>query len=233
MRLLSHAKLIVLILIVSIAARVSAVQDLVQTSGSDPFDQRIALVELKNESIFEGIARLNQVSGIAISLEGILPAQGTVINPTFRAKLEGHRIDEILSWFCSLDPRYTWSRDENMANIFPAVYRDDKTYVFNRVLPLLRFDGVSSSDDAALDIFRQLGDPTENIYFLGIGGTQTFAGPWTANFREISVRHALNQIARQLGPTYGWQIGGHIGSRLIMFHYKLGANTGYKPAPES
>lgn len=71
-------------------------------------------------------------------------------------------------------------------------------------------------------------DPNENLYFLGIGGTQGFAKPWTASFRNITVRQALNRIAEQLGATYGWQIGGTANQRMIMFHYKLGVRPNSK-----
>jgi hypothetical protein len=211
----------------------SLAQEPVTTAAKqDPFDQRIEMVELKNESIFEGIARLNQLSDIAISIEGILPAEGTTPNPKSLAKLEGRTVGETLSWFCRLDSGYTWSRDGNTANVFPSAYRDDKRYLFNRTLPELHFDEVRESDDAAIQVIHQLGAPTEDLYFLGIGGTPSFAKPWTAIFHDITVRQALNRIAQQLGPTYGWQIGGHAGSRLIMFHYKLGAGADYNVAPK-
>jgi hypothetical protein len=197
------------------------------SADNDPFDQKLASVELNDESIFDAIARLNQSSNIAISIEGIVPAQGTVQNPKFKARIDGPTLTEALSWFCKLDTRYSWSRDGNMANIFPSAVRDNPSYFFNRKLPELRFQDIRQSDDAAITIVHQLGDPSENLYFLGVGGTQSFSQPWTATFHDITVRQGLNRIAQQLGPTYGWQIGGHTGARLVMFHYKLGAGKDY------
>ena len=198
------------------------------SADKDPFDQKLASVELKDESIFDAVARLNQASDIAISIEGIVPAQGTVQNPKFRARIDGPTVSEALSWFCKLDTRYSWSRDGNMANIFPSTMRDNPNYFFNRKLPDLHFQDVRQSDDAAITIVHQLGDPSEHLYFLGVGGTQSFSKPWTTTFHDITVRQGLNRIAHQLGPSYGWQIGGHVGVRLIMFHYKLGASKDYK-----
>lgn len=215
-----------LISIVSFALIVAFAHQELNTS-QDPFDRKIENFELKDESIFEGIARLDQMSSIAISIEGILPEQGTIQNPKFRAKLEGATVSEVLSWFCRLDIRYSWGRDGNMVNIYPSAMRDNPNYFFNRKLPELHFQDIRQSDDAAITIVHQLGDPSEHLYFLGVGGTQQFSNPWTANFHDITVRQALNRIAQQLGPTYGWQIGGHTGTRLIMFHYKLGAARGY------
>lgn len=196
-------------------------------SDKDPFDQQLSRVELNDENIFDAIARLNQETNIAISIEGILPAEGTVENPKFRAKIEGVTVSEVLSWLCKLDARYSWTRDGNMANIFPSAMRGDPKYFFNRRLPELNFQNIRQADDAAIIIVDQLGDPSEHLYFLAVGGTQSFSKPWTATFHDITVREGLNRIAKQLGPTYGWQIGGHAGTRLIMFHYKLGPAKDY------
>jgi hypothetical protein len=197
------------------------------SADKDPFEQKLSSVELNDENIFDAIARLNQATSIAISIEGILPARGTVQNPKFRAKMDGQTVSEALSWLCKLDTRYTWSRDGNMANIFPSEMRDNPHYFFNRKLPELRFQDIRQSDDAAITIVHQLGDPSEQLYFLGVGGTQSFSRPWTATFHDITVRQGLNRVAQQLGPTYGWQIGGHTGVRLVMFHFKLGASKDY------
>jgi hypothetical protein len=169
---------------------------------------------------------------VAISIEGVLPEQGTASNPKFRAKIEGHTVAEVLTWLCTLDPRYTWTRDGNMVNLFPRALRDDKTYFFNRALPAVHFEGVMKADAAAIDVVHQLGDPSENLICLSIGGNLSFAKPWKATFHDITVRQALNRIAQQLGPTYGWQIGGTTRQRLIVFYYKPGASPGYNAVPQ-
>ncbi len=198
----------------------------------DPFDQVVQDAQVTDETIFDEIARLNQAFDISISIEGILPAEGTVANPRFTARIEKQTITNVLSWLCALDTRYTWIRDGNMLNLFPRAFLNDKSYFFNRLLPEVRFQEIRESGDAAMEVVHQLGDPNENLYFMGIGGTQSFARPWTATFHDITVRQALNRIAQQLGPTYGWRIGGHTGTRLIMFHYKLGARKDYNVLPQ-
>jgi hypothetical protein len=203
-------------------------QEPAASANKDPFNQMVQVAELKDETIFDEIARLNQTFDISISIEGILPSEGTITNPRFTAKLEKQTITNVLSWLCAVDGRYTWTRDGNMANLFPRVFLNDKNYFFNRLLAELNFQGVRESGAAALEVIHQLGDPNENLYFLGIGGTQGFAKPWTASFRNITVRQALNRIAEQLGATYGWQIGGTANQRMIMFHYKLGVRPNSK-----
>lgn len=191
----------------------------------DPLAQKIAVIELEDETIGHAIGRLNQSYDVAISIEGILPEQGTVANPKFQAKVENRTLSEVLTWLCALDGRYAWSRDGNMVNLFPKAQGDDPHYLFNRRLSVLHFQDIRQSGDAALEVVRQLGDPTEHLIFLGVGGTQSFAKPWTETFNDITVRQALNRIAQQLGPSYGWQIGGTSNQRMIMFHYKLGAGS--------
>jgi len=200
---------------------------------NDPLTQVVGVVQLKDETIFDEIARLNQAFDISISIEGILPAAGTVVNPKFSARIENQPITNILSWLCALDTRYTWTRDGSMVNIFPRAFLNDKSYFFSRLVPEIHFQEVRESGVAAMEIVHQLGDPNEQLYFMGIGGTQSFAKPWTATFHNITVRQALNRIAQQLGPTYGWQVGGTANQRMIMFHYKLGARPGSKTIPEN
>src|SRR6266481_1648616 len=199
----------------------------------DPFDQVVQDAQVTDETIFDEIARLNQAFDISISIEGILPAEGTVANPRFTARIEKQTITNVLSWLCALDTRYTWIRDGNMLNLFPRAFLNDKSYFFNRLLPEVRFQEIRESGDAAMEVVHQLGDPNENLYFMGIGGTQSFARPWTATFHDITVRQALNRIAQQLGPTSGWQIGGTTNQRMIMFHYKLGARPNSKVIHEN
>ncbi len=208
-------------------------QDSPSESTKDPLEQKLEAIELRGETIFDALARLDQAYDLAISIEGIIPASGVVTNPQFKAKTEDHTIAQALTWLCSLDSRYTWTRDGNMVNLFPRAFQNDPHYLFNRTLSVLEFNEVKESGHAAISVVQQLGDPAEHLYFMGIGGTESFAKPWTATFHDITVRQAMNRIARQLGPSYGWQLGGHTKSRLMMFHYKLGARPGYNLAPEN
>jgi hypothetical protein len=223
-----HAALLLLLTsISSFSPGGLAKQDATSTPSRDPFEQKVEVMTLQDETIFDALAKLDQSYGLSISVEGILPPSGVVTNPKFTAETKNRTVTDILSWLCSLDPRYTWLRDGNAANLYPRKFQNDKNYFFNRILPVLEFKDIRESSDAAISVVHQLGDAEEHLFFMGIGGTQTFAAPWTATFHDITVRQALNLIAQRLGPTYGWQIGGHIGTRLILFHYKLGARPDY------
>jgi hypothetical protein len=190
--------------------------------GLDPLAQKVGVFVLKDETLGEALGRLNQSLDVSISIEGVLPDEGTISNPKLTSSIENANAIEVLNWLCALDPRYTWARDDNSVNLIPRNRLNDPKYFFNRVLPELRLEQVHRVDDAVFAIVHQLGDQNENLFFMGIGGTQSFAEPWTASFKDITVRQALNRIAHQIGPTYGWQIGGTTKGRLIIFHYKLG-----------
>lgn len=136
---------------------------------------------------------------------------------------ENLSLSEVLNRICALDGRYGWSRDGNSINLFPKASLNDQNYFFSRALRELSLRDIRKVADAVLAIDRESGDPSGGVIYMGIGPAQTFAEPWNAEFTDITVRQALNQVARHLGPTYGWQIGGTTKARLILFHYKLEA----------
>jgi hypothetical protein len=81
-------------------------------------------------------------------------------------------------------------------------------------------DKVSDVANAAIQIVNQLPGPRQQIATLG---TRSFAfsQPLTREFHNVTVRQAFNEIARLLGPTYGWQFSGADDFRLIIFHERL------------
>jgi hypothetical protein len=189
----------------------------------DPFEQEVESFELRDQTIGEALGQLNQSFDISISIEGVLPEEGTVTNPKLTASMRSVTLAEVLDQLCVLDTRYRWARDGNGANFFPKTSLSDPNYFFSRTLTDLNFHDVRRVGDAVIAIDRQSGDPSGGVIYMGIGQTQGFAEAWTASFRNLTVRQALNRIAQQLGPTYGWQIGGTTKAKLIVFHYKLEA----------
>jgi len=187
----------------------------------DPLEMKIDALELKDETLGDALGQLNQAYDISISIEGVLPEKGTIANPKFSARIENRTLADVLDWLCALDGRYSWSRDGNNVNIFPRNSASDDSYFFNRKLPELTLSDIRKVSDAVLALDRQSNDPSGGVIYMGIGQKLNFAKPWTATFSNITVRQALNRIARQLGPTYGWQIGGTSKAPLIVFHYRL------------
>jgi hypothetical protein len=193
------------------------------TPKFDPLEQKVGSFELRDQTIGEALGQLNQSFDITISIEGVLPEEGTVTNPKLNASMRNVTLAEVLNQLCVLDTRYRWARDGNSANFFPKTSLSDPNYFFSRTLTDLHFHDVRQVGDAVIAIDRQSGDPSGGVIYMGIGQTQGFAEAWTASYSNITVRQALNRIAQQLGPTYGWQIGGTTKAKLIVFHYKLEA----------
>ncbi len=190
---------------------------------SDSLEQKVESFEIRDETIGEALGQLNQSFDISISIEGVLPDEGTVTNPKLNANVRNVTLAEVLDRLCVLDTRYRWARDGNSVNFFPKTSLSDSNYFFNRTLADLHFHDVRRVGDAVIAVDRQSSDPDGGVIYMGIGQKEGFAEPWTASFSKITVRQALNRIAQQLGPTYGWQIGGTTKARLIVFHYKLEA----------
>jgi hypothetical protein len=190
---------------------------------ADPLEQRVVNFELKADTLGDALGRLNQSINISISIEGVLPQEGTVTNPKFTAKSENRTVAQILDWLCNLDTRYGWSRDGNNVNVFPRNSSSDPDYFFDRKISNLHFEQLRKVADAVLAVNSQSGDRGGGVIYMGIGQAQSFTEAWTASFTDITVRQALNRIAQHLGPTYGWQIGGTTKARLIVFYYRLEA----------
>lgn len=213
----------ILLSLVAILALHTSSKQAPTTNVSDPLEQKIESFELRDETIGEALGHLNQSFDISISIEGVLPEEGTVTNPKLNASMRNVTVAEVLDRLCVLDPRYTWARDGNRINLFPRASSNNPNYFLNRKLADLQFQNVRQVGDAVITIDRQASDPNGGVIYMGIGQTQSFAESWTASFRNLTVRQALNRIAQQLGPTYGWQIGGTTKAKLIVFHYKLEA----------
>jgi hypothetical protein len=196
-------------------------QETTPAPPADPLEQRVAVLELKDDTLGNALGRVNQTFDISISIEGVLPEEGIIANPKFSVNIENRTIAEVLDQLCRLDTRYVWTRDGNNVNLFPKASLNDRNYFFDRVLPELDFRDLRELSDAIVAIDHQADDPRGGVILMGIGQTHGFADPWTQSFNNLTVRQALNRIARRLGPTYGWQIGGTNKARLIVFHYKL------------
>jgi hypothetical protein len=122
-----------------------------------------------------------------------------------------------------LDSRFTWARDEGTANFFPRLARNNSNYLLNRELHNLVFNRVPDAQKAVFETVRHLPGPQEQLAVLMLGGSVAFAKPWTATFSNLNVRRAFNRIARQLGPTAGWNFGGTEEFRFVTFHTRLAA----------
>lgn len=218
------ATLLILLLgpCLTISVPSSALQEAKPAGDSDPFNVKFASFELRNETIFDGVTRLSQLTDVAFSIEGTTDIAGEARQRRHSARAGGKTLPELLDWLCELDGGYTWSRDANIANLFPRAVLNDRAYIMNLSLPVLTFEEAPDASSAVLELARQLPEPRQQLAVLKTGGSLAFSKPWTQTFTNITVRQALNSIARQLGQTHGWQLGGKPNFRMVMFHARLG-----------
>ncbi|HKW75172.1 MAG TPA: hypothetical protein VJN64_06575 [Terriglobales bacterium] len=195
----------------------------IRAQKEDPFEAQIGSIKLVNQPVTDGFAQLSQSSDISVSIEYPLThsiSDSAARLPRFTAELKPGKPAEILDQLCSLDPQFAWVRIGNAVNIFPAASRDKPDYLFNRVIRFAKLSNVSSADKAVIQLVNQLPGPRQQIATLQTTGF-TFSEPLTHEFRDVTVRQALDEIAQILGPTYGWQLSGAEDFRVVMFHTRL------------
>jgi len=194
-----------------------------QSSGHqrDRFERLVPGFELKNETMFQAIGRLYEATGIVVSVEKTLDSGGSIQpDRQFSSKIAGGRPQTVLDEICALDPQYTWSRDDDMVNIYPASTRADTSYVFNRRLPAFRMAEVEDAATAAIQAVRQSSGAPAQLLVME-AGDYTFEKPWTANFTGLTVRQAMNRIAEHLCSTCGWQLTGARATPTVIFYRRL------------
>jgi hypothetical protein len=65
---------------------------------------------------------------------------------------------------------------------------------------------------------RQLPPPKEQFAVAQMGGSTSYAKPWTATLENLTVRQVMNRAAAQLGPRGGWLFGGSKDFRFFTFY---------------
>jgi hypothetical protein len=190
----------------------------------DPFQQHIDGVELKDQNVVDGIAMLTKTAALPVSVEFPLGAAISGAAPpleTFSARIEPGTVSEVLDRLCVLDPTFTWIRDGNRLNVLPRILANDPTYVLNKTIEHVKFEGERQASDAIMKMVEQLPGPREQLAVLQAGMSLSFPQPWSTTIRNTSIRQVINQIAQQLGSSYGWQFSGAQDFRVITFHEGL------------
>jgi hypothetical protein len=188
----------------------------------DPFAAD-ASIQLDNQTIVDGIALLSQSTHVPFAVE--LPLGRSMSEPApslqkIKTVLGPMSLRETMDRLCQLDSTFAWKQIGDTANVFPRALENDARYFPNLKISNLTFDASTDAEQAVFTVAAAAhGD--NQIAVLQTGISINFARPWTASFQNISVREALDKIARQLGPTYGWQFGGSAEFRVITFHERL------------
>jgi hypothetical protein len=188
---------------------------------AEPILQKVSL-SLDNETVFDGLAKLNAITKLGFSVERELtsreaPALAATLR--FNSSIDNVTVREALDWLCKLDPRYSWSADGSMINFYPASIEHDPNYPLNRsVAPFVLHQEQSAT--AAVGAATSHADPPQQIAVFQFGPDQ-FGAPTDLSFRSMTLRQALNQIAEAQGQSHGWQFTGTKEFHCIAFHERL------------
>jgi hypothetical protein len=210
--------------VLSILLLLDPVRCQLPAASDDPFARQVPSFHLTDQSVIDGVAMLSQFTDIAFAVE--FPLGGTISAPaptpaTVNAMVGPTTLGSALDRLCELDRKFSWRRIGNTAHIFPQAMEQDPTYLFNRKIDLLSFKDEPGAQEAVFHAVAQLAGPKQQIAVLQSGPPLGFSQPWTAKFKDITLREAFDKIAQQLGPTYGWQFGGAADFRVVTFHERL------------
>jgi hypothetical protein len=190
-----------------------------ETKSVDPLAAKITALGLDNQTIFDGFAKLSQIARMGFSVEKELTRKAHPVLPPvlrFTATVKNVSLAQALDWLCKLDARYAWTSDGYTVNLFPRDIRNDPTYVLNQKISPFGMEDTASVTAAVIQAGRHA-SPPQQIAVMALGNTQ-YPKPTNLTFSNVSLREALNQIARSLGPTYGWQFSGTEEFHYVVFH---------------
>jgi hypothetical protein len=195
-----------------------------ENTATDPLKQETPPFQLAGQTIIDGAAELNQTSDLAFAVE--LPLGKTISAPApavpkIVATVGPGTLGDALNRLCSLDTTFSWKRIGNTIHVFPRALINEPTYLLNRKIEVLNFKDATDAQGALFAAVKQLPGPREQIAIMQSGISLSFSRPWTASFKDITVREVLDKIAEQLGRNYGWQFGGATDFRIVTFHHRL------------
>ena len=191
---------------------------------ADPLAQVVHTVALNDQTIFDALSQLSQDTDLAFSIEHVLKPTlkaPSMQSPVFRAEVQNRTVREVLDWLCALDPRYVWSFDSGVVNLFPSVTLNDPEYLMNKKVTDLKLIDVRKADTPVFQALKHLPGKREQLAYLQTGGTTDLPRQWNAEFHDISLRQVLNRSVNQLCKTCGWQLSGSGDFRIVTFHTRL------------
>lgn len=201
----------------------------VGTSVIARLDAKVSDFILNEESIFVGVQMLNRQNlQLGFGFEGVLAEKFSdppVPYPKISVELKNPSTREALDAICAADPRYTWSLDGAMVNVYPLATMKDSTYFLNRKLAQLKIQGITNIEQGLFAIPKQLQGPLEQIAHAQVGGDASYpVEPWSITFQDITVRQAINRLVEHMGSSSAWVFRGSREFRSFAF-YRGGFHT--------
>jgi hypothetical protein len=192
------------------------------STANNPVLQAISELSLDNQTVFDGLAKLNGMTQLGFSVERELTSREVpALAPLLRlnGKIEAVTLREALDWLCKLDPRYSWSTDGRMINFYPKSIENDPNYPLNKKVAPFDLHDVTSAT-AAVGAATGHTYPRQQLAVLQLGSDE-FKVPANLSFKAMTLRQALNVIAEAMGQSHGWQFTGTKDFRCMVFHEHL------------
>lgn len=220
---ISQTKVVFVLLLLCMCASAALCQRNDEVVSSLAIEKRLPSFDLNHETLFDGLAKLESETTLGFSIERIVPKDqhsAAVEVPEFTASKRDISIREALDWLCSLDPRYEWSEDHGMVNVFPRAVAKDPNYPMNRRVGQLEIRS-DSPFEAVFEASRSLPPPAIPLGSLSFGIQQNYPKKMTFDFSGKSIREIANTAAHTMGNSWGWELTGWEGYRLLFFHVHL------------
>jgi hypothetical protein len=179
----------------------------------EPLEARVPAFELRNETLLDGLWKLARGPvPFGFGFERVLKQKLSgpdVPDPQLTLHIQNQSIRGILDALCKADPRYTWSVDGAMVDVFPRDVVGDSTYLLNRHLSGFDLKNATDVQNGLLAIVRQLPPPVEQIAQAQAGGDDPYPPrPWNITLENVTVRQVINRLAEHGGPYGIWIFGG-------------------------
>ena len=173
---------------------------------------KIPVFDVHNESLLDAVWKLARTAPFGFGFEKPLTGRfldPDIPSPQLNLHLEDKSAGEILTALCEADSRYAWSIEGVTVNLFSRSVLNDRTYLLNRTIEMFELEKVTDIQVGLFAIARQLPLPAEHIAHVQIGGDDPYPPePWTATYRNLTVRQILNRLATHGGPCGTWISGG-------------------------
>lgn len=196
----------------------------------DQLSARIESFTLANASFLDALSELSSQSGSEshFGVEEVLQDRVSMQpEPLFSLKLKDKSVREILNALCKLDPRYSWFRTGSSINIVPRLVKADSSYFLNRRIDQVILREITNPDEVFTPLHKKF--PKEPMIYMQSGGDISYLKPWTATFRNITVRELINKVAEHIGPRTVWLMYGS--KRAPVFTFERGGFRLIKTQP--
>jgi hypothetical protein len=191
-----------------------------QKTHDSPGSQVIADFNFHGGALIDAIAELSSMPGLELHIGFEEIIRNRITDPRdrsvrFELHLANRTVGQVLDELCKLDPRYTWSTDEDSVNIFPRAIPKDPSYLMNLQIEEIGLSNLLNPNRALKRLHVLF--PAQQVGYMQTGGQNEYSAPWSVKFKRLSVRQFINRIAEHMGPRTSWVWQGGQNERMFTF----------------